>query len=151
VESTPAGDSWRFLHRIFGRMPESLRSHLGSHRRERECGVKTKTIVGHIDNSAYPEVAPAINVTLTLPANASGPVPVMVVVSSAPTGAPRRPATTGAANAPAVRAVRGEYRSCRRESGPRSRRPSPMRQVLDRGWATPRSTPRACRPTMAAV
>ena len=38
----------------------------------------TKKLVGHVDNSADPDIKVDIPVTLTLPANASGPVPVMI-------------------------------------------------------------------------
>jgi hypothetical protein len=168
-----------FYTEIYGRMPESLPKVTWEVTAVNESGaVRTKTIVGHIDNSAYPEAvpagasqflsdrlpgdmggtpmprgtgvppvglsglskaemrpAPAINLTLTLPANASGPVPVMVVVSSAPTGAPQRAATTGAGNAPssaapaAAKAGRAAAAPARGPTGP-----SPMQQVLDRGW-----------------
>ena len=39
----------------------------------------TKTIVGHVDNSSYPAITVDIGLSLTTPANASGPVPVMMV------------------------------------------------------------------------
>jgi hypothetical protein len=50
-----------------------------------------KTIIGHIDNAKYPNAKPSINITLYIPANASGPVPLIVVAGSnfsgpAPTG-----------------------------------------------------------------
>jgi hypothetical protein len=40
--------------------------------------VITKQIVGHVDNSAYPQVTVDIQLTLTTPASAPGPVPVMM-------------------------------------------------------------------------
>ena len=57
-----------------------------------------KRVVGHIDNSRYSQAKPSINITLFTPANAAGPVPVMVVVTAGPGGygAPRpqnRPTT----------------------------------------------------------
>ena len=50
-----------------------------------------KTVVGHIDNSRYPSANPSINLTLYTPANAAGPVPMIVVVVAGPGGfgAPR--------------------------------------------------------------
>ena len=51
-----------------------------------------KTVVGHIDNSAYPAATPRIELKLWTPAGAAGPVPVMVVVDSGPSLAPNRPA-----------------------------------------------------------
>jgi hypothetical protein len=44
-----------------------------------------KTVVGHIDNAAYPAASPRIELTLWIPAGAAGPVPAMIVVDgSAP-------------------------------------------------------------------
>jgi hypothetical protein len=40
--------------------------------------VITKQLVGHVDNSAYPQITVNIQLTLTTPANATGPVPVMM-------------------------------------------------------------------------
>jgi hypothetical protein len=47
--------------------------------------VVTKQLVGHVDNSAYPQVSVNIQLTLTTPANATGPVPVMLLIGG---GAP---------------------------------------------------------------
>jgi hypothetical protein len=44
----------------------------------------TKEIVGHVDNSSYSQIAVDIPVTLTVPANAKGPVPVMMEFSFDP-------------------------------------------------------------------
>jgi hypothetical protein len=41
----------------------------------------TKKLVGHVDNSAYPQITVSINLTLMLPANATGPSPVMMVLA----------------------------------------------------------------------
>ena len=46
--------------------------------------VVTKTLVGHVDNSAYPQVKVDIKLTLTTPADAKGPVPVMMEFSFDP-------------------------------------------------------------------
>jgi len=43
-----------------------------------EIPVVTKKLVGHVDNSAYPLITVDIQLTLTTPANATGPVPVMM-------------------------------------------------------------------------
>ena len=40
--------------------------------------VITKQLVGHVDNSSYPLIRVNIQLTLTTPANATGPVPVML-------------------------------------------------------------------------
>ncbi len=46
--------------------------------------VITKRLSGHLDNSAYPPVKVDIDLTLTTPANASGPVPVMMEFGLSP-------------------------------------------------------------------
>jgi hypothetical protein len=43
-----------------------------------EVPVVTKQLVGHVDNSSYPHITVDIQLTLTTPANATGPVPVMM-------------------------------------------------------------------------
>jgi hypothetical protein len=43
-----------------------------------EVPVVTKRLVGHVDNSAYPPVTVDIQLTLTTPADAKGPVPVIM-------------------------------------------------------------------------
>jgi len=40
--------------------------------------VVTNKLVGHVDNSAYPAITVEIDLTLTTPANAKGPVPVVL-------------------------------------------------------------------------
>jgi hypothetical protein len=54
--------------------------------------VVVRKLVGHVDNSAYPAIAVNIDLTLTTPASATGPVPVVF-----PPGRPMppRPAPTG--------------------------------------------------------
>ena len=47
-------------------------------RRSATSPVVTKRLVGHVDNSAYPQITVDIQLTLTTPANAAGPVPVMM-------------------------------------------------------------------------
>jgi lysophospholipase L1-like esterase len=42
-----------------------------------------KQLVGHVDNSAYPAIKVDIEMTLVTPQNAKGPVPVMIMFSSA--------------------------------------------------------------------
>lgn len=46
--------------------------------------VITKKLTGQVDNSAYPAVSVNIDLTLTTPANASGPVPVFMELSFSP-------------------------------------------------------------------
>ncbi|HVK06150.1 MAG TPA: hypothetical protein VM490_21955 [Armatimonadaceae bacterium] len=62
--------------------------------------VVTKKLVGHVDNSAYPAVTVDIQMTLTTPANATKPVPVMMefgfVFPPRPAGAPNAGPPPGA-------------------------------------------------------
>jgi peptidoglycan/xylan/chitin deacetylase (PgdA/CDA1 family) len=46
--------------------------------------VITKKLVGHVDNSSYPFITVDIQLTLTVPANVSGPVPVMMEFGLSP-------------------------------------------------------------------
>jgi hypothetical protein len=57
--------------------------------------VIVKKLVGHVDNSAYPAIAVNIDLTLATPANASGPVPVIMEFSFVPRPGFRMPPQTG--------------------------------------------------------
>jgi hypothetical protein len=46
--------------------------------------VITKKILGHVDNSSYPPLSVDIQLTLTTPANATGPVPIIMELSWSP-------------------------------------------------------------------
>jgi hypothetical protein len=78
--------------------------------------VVTKKLVGHVDNSAYPLVNVDLQLTLTTPAQAKGPVPVIMEFGFGPFR--RRPGTTPGAG-PARPANAG---------------PTWQQQVLAKGW-----------------
>jgi hypothetical protein len=60
-----------------------------------EVSVITKKLIGHVDNSSYPAVTVNIQLTLTTPANATGPVPVMMELTFVfPPGFKRPPGMT---------------------------------------------------------
>ena len=72
-----------FDREIYGRVPKNVpavnwkvtsttEEHVG------DVPVTTKKIVGHVDNSAYPFIDVNIQLTLTTPAHATGPVPVIM-------------------------------------------------------------------------
>jgi hypothetical protein len=61
----------------------------------------TKTLIGHVDNSAFPQLSVNIQATFTVPANATAPVPIMIEFGGGFGPPPRRTATTGAATRPA--------------------------------------------------
>ncbi len=78
-----------------------------------DIGVTTKKAVGTVDNSSYPHIKVEIQLTLTTPTDASGPVPVMMEHGFA---FPRRP---GAPAPPA----------------PRLGAPKPWtQQLIEKGW-----------------
>ena len=72
-----------FDREIYGRMPKltpKVKWEVSSTAKETIGGVEvvTKKLVGHVDNSAYPDVSVDIQLTLTTPANATGRVPVIM-------------------------------------------------------------------------
>jgi lysophospholipase L1-like esterase len=72
-----------FDREVYGRVPEHVPAvrweiERSAHELDGIVPVLRKTLVGHIDNSAYPLIDVAIDLTLVTPADASGPVPVMV-------------------------------------------------------------------------
>ena len=73
-----------FDREVLGRVPKNVpkvswtvtntvEAMLGSH------PVVGKQLTGHVDNSSYPEITVDIQMTLVVPANAKGPVPVMMM------------------------------------------------------------------------
>ncbi|SDI59019.1 glucuronyl esterase domain-containing protein [Mucilaginibacter gossypii] len=53
--------------------------------------VIAKQLIGHVDNTAYPLINVNIEMTLTLPANAKGPVPVLMMFGRSALPAPAQP------------------------------------------------------------
>lgn len=108
-----------FEREVLGRIPKNVpkvtwevtktaEARVGSH------AVVGKQLLGHVDNAAAPDIAVAIQMTLVLPADAKGPVPVMMmfggrtipevsfpapVFPGRPAGAPARPPAATPANA----------------------------------------------------
>jgi len=72
-----------FDDQIYGRVPANLAKvnwEVVSTKQEEQNGVRVirKALWGHVDNSAYPAIKVDIELTLTTPAKASGPVPVIM-------------------------------------------------------------------------
>jgi hypothetical protein len=84
-----------------------------------DVAIITKQLVGHVDNSSYPQVTVNIQLTLTTPADAKGPVPVVMQFGGGfgPGRGPRGPA--GAAPPRAMPAPTG---------------PTWQQQCLAKGW-----------------
>jgi len=78
-----------FDREIYGRVPRNtptVRWEVVSSANEKNGDVEvvTKKLVGHVDDSAYPAIKVDIDATLTTPANATGPVPVMIELALSP-------------------------------------------------------------------
>ncbi len=91
-----------FDREVYGRMPKvtpKVNWEVTSTTNEVKYDVPviTKQLIGHVDNSSYPQITVNIQLTLTTPANATGPVPVMMEFGF---GFPPRPAGAAAANTP---------------------------------------------------
>lgn len=87
-----------FDREIYGRMPKNVPKvnwEVTSTAKEMNGGVEvvTKHLLGHVDNSSYPPVTVNIQLSLSTPASATGPVPVVMEygILFRP-GAPRPPA-----------------------------------------------------------
>ena len=78
-----------FDREVYGRVPKDppkVRWEVARTTKEMndDVPVITRKLTGHVDNSAYPLVNVDIDLTLTTPANASGPVPVIMEFSLSP-------------------------------------------------------------------
>jgi hypothetical protein len=72
-----------FDSEVFGRVPKNTSKvnwEVTSTTNEKvgDIPAVTKNLVGHVDNSSYPLITVNIQLTLTVPANAAGPVPVIM-------------------------------------------------------------------------
>jgi len=72
-----------FNREIYGRVPKDTPKvtwevFSTTHEKNGDVPVITKQLVGHVDNSSYPAISVDIQVTLTTPADATGPVPVIM-------------------------------------------------------------------------
>jgi hypothetical protein len=85
-----------FEREVYGRVPAhvpgvtwttkiSEREYLGF------TPVIAKQLEGHVDNSSYPAIDVTIKMTLVLPANAKGPVPVLIMFGRSALPAPNQP------------------------------------------------------------
>jgi (4-O-methyl)-D-glucuronate---lignin esterase len=78
-----------FDREVYGRVPKNIPSvhwELLSTTRETNLGVPviTRKLVGHVDNSSYPLLTIEIQVTLTTPADAPRPVPIIMEFGLSP-------------------------------------------------------------------
>ena len=108
-----------FDREIYGRMPKvtpKVKWEVAktSNEMNGDVPVITKQLIGHVDNSSYPQVAVDIQLMLTTPANATGPVPVIMEFGGFGIAGAR-----GGARGPAPPAPPG---------------PTWQQQVLAKGW-----------------
>jgi hypothetical protein len=114
--------------------------------------IVTKELVGHVDNSAYPQITVDIQLSLSTPANANGPVPVIMQFggvgpgrgaagrgpaaaaagATAPAAAQTTPGTAAATTPPAGAAAPPTGAATAGGRGPSG--PTWQQQVLARGW-----------------
>ena len=103
-----------FDREVYGRVPKSVpgvKWEVTNTVNERlgDVPIVTRTVVGHVDNSAYPKIAVDIQLSLSTPADAKSPVPVIMVFGGGPyagRGAPPAvaPAQQGAQPGPSWQA-----------------------------------------------
>jgi hypothetical protein len=92
-----------FDREVYGRVPKdvpAVRWGVTSTTEEKigETPAITKKLVGHVDNASCPSIAVDIQMTLTTPAGAKGPVPVMIEFGFDFSAFRPRPAAKGAAD-----------------------------------------------------
>ncbi|HYV63917.1 MAG TPA: hypothetical protein VE958_14635 [Bryobacteraceae bacterium] len=115
-----------FDREIYGRVPKNIpkvKWEIASTKNEMngDVPVITKELIGHVDNSSYPEITVDMKVSLSTPANAKGPVPVIMEFGGgAPIG--RAPGTAAKAAPKQPGAPKG------------STGPTWQQQVLAQGW-----------------
>lgn len=161
-EVTKASDWWRkrrpeivedFDREVYGRVPKNVPKvkwvvEKTENGRNGDIDIVTKTLSGVVDNSIDPEIEVKIGVILVTPANAKGPVPVVMQFSGVGFGypGPRPDASSAAAGPPygpaaftpvrpgfparAAGAARGA--GAGRGRGPQG--PTYQQQILARGW-----------------
>jgi hypothetical protein len=83
-----------FDREIYGRVPKNVPKvkwevRSTTNEMNGDVTVITKELAGHVDNSSYPEIAIDIKVSLSTPANAKGPVPVIMEFGGNPPGTGR--------------------------------------------------------------
>jgi hypothetical protein len=122
-----------FEREVFGRVPKDVPKvtwEITTQAADRVVGqspVIAKQLVGHVDSSAYPSIKVDIQMTLVTPANAKGPVPVLMMFGGFVGGGfPRRP---------------GEPAPPNRFGGGASAGPSSTERLIAAGWGYATITP----------
>jgi lysophospholipase L1-like esterase len=103
----------------------------------------TRTLVGHVDHSAYPQLSVDIQGSVTLPADATQPVPVMIAFGGFGFGFPPRRPLAGATTQPGNRPPPNRF------GGPGFGRPSGpswQDQAIAKGWGYGTINPTSIQP-----
>src|SRR5579862_2311857 len=116
-----------FDREIYGRVPKNVpkvKWEVASTKNEMtgDVPVITKDLIGHVDNSSDPDITVDIRASLSTPANAKGPVPVIMEFGGNPPGAGRGFGGPAGQGGPAKAAPK-------QPAGP-----SWQQQVLAKGW-----------------
>lgn len=130
-----------FNREVLGRAPAhtpKVRWQVTSLARDTRAGVPivTKRLFGHVDNSSYPAVAVDIDLSLTVPANADRPVPVILELQFDP---------KLMAKLFAARRAQGKPIQVPKETGP-----TWQEQVLAKGWGYAEYIPTSVQPDNGA-
>lgn len=85
-----------FEREVYGRVPKNVPKvnwtvKVTDHEFMGFTPVIAKQIIGHVDNSAYPLIDVNINMTLVVPVNAKGPVPLLIMFAQSALPAPAQP------------------------------------------------------------
>ncbi|MFI5459143.1 MAG: acetylxylan esterase [Isosphaerales bacterium] len=119
--------------------------------------VITKKLVGHVDNSSYPQITVDIQLTLTTPESATGPVPVVMEFGFGgfgprPPGAGAAKKAAGATTSPGKAATKAGGGGGFGRGGPGGPGggPSWQQQVLAKGWGYAIIIPNSIQPDNGA-
>lgn len=146
-----------FEREVYGRLPKTIPPVTWTVKiTDREfvgfTPVIAKQLVGHVNNSAYPLIDVNIDMTLVVPANAKGPVPVLMMFGRPAFPAPAQPSPedmekiNGALKEvlikehPELKAIFEQYPAYTPLTraipafGPAAGDPSPTQQLLAAGW-----------------
>jgi hypothetical protein len=142
-----------FEREVLGRVPPNVPSvsWVSIATREWESGsrrVVGRQLVGRVDNSAYPAISVEICMTLVLPADAPGPIPVIIML-----GAGALPEAAGAEPAAASGAVpckRGPVFAARPSANGPPADPPATDQLLAAGWGFASLSPTSIQPDNGA-
>ena len=126
-----------FEREVYGRRPKVMPKvtwAVASTSQDTTGGTATTTrqMVGHVDNSAYPALAVEIQASLTTPANAGHPVPMIIVFGGAAPGV--APAAPNPCAPPGGAGRGGPPPAAGRGAPPPPSGPTWQEQILAKGW-----------------